>query len=222
MMRLKQAFLTAGLILLTVTAAETACGNAGTHKTQPPQNQGSQTPPAGEDVLPGWQRYQLDGGGGDQIGVLLPQAPTDFGVADLKRPSGAPLPARVHMLSADAKVYAALFIDLPQDAAKMSGDERGELFYGCWSGLATKTSQVLEEKFGSPFPITASAQKYAEVPGGERRTQDFKVGTQDGRAQVIFVGRRAYLVAAVWDNRPESQRDALRFLQSFQVQRGRR
>jgi hypothetical protein len=174
------------------------------------------------DAGPDWERFELDGGAGDQIGVFLPQKPTDFGVANLRRPSGAPLPTRVYMLSRDAKVYFVLFVDLPQAAGKMTGDERGELFHGCWRGVAARTSQALEEKFGSSFQITASEQKVGEIQGGERRMQDFKVGTQNGRAQVMFIGQRAYMLVAIWDSRPESERDALRFLESFQIQRGRK
>ncbi|MDT5296629.1 MAG: hypothetical protein QOJ76_3509 [Acidobacteriota bacterium] len=222
-MRFKKVLLTAGLIVWSVAFTVPACSSVGTRQSQPPRNQPSSTPsPAGVGGAPDRQRYQLDGSDGDWISVLLPHKPTDFGVANLKRPTGAPLPARVYMFGAEAKTYFVLFIDLPQAAASMSGDERGELFYGCWKGLAAKTSEALEEKFGSPFQISSSEQKFGEMQGGERRMQDFKVGTQNGRAQVMFVGQRAYLLAVIWDNRPESENDALRFLESFQVKGGRR
>ena len=224
-MHLREALLTAGLIFLTVTAVETACGRAGTQKSRPSQNQGSPpTPiPSGEHerVTSGWQRYDLDGDG-DRISVLLPSKPEDFGVADVRRPSGEPLKSRVHMLSADAKVYFALFVDLPRPAAEMSRNERSDIFHGCWMGVAARTRQVLEEKFGAPFPVTDSAERVGEVPGGERHMQDFKIGTENGRAQIVFLGQRAYMVVAVWNNKPGSEEDALRFLNSFQVHRERR
>jgi hypothetical protein len=213
--RFKQPLLTLGLIGLSLTFCLAAFASAKSQKNQSPPP----PPNTNVDAEPDWERFELDGGAGDRISVLLPQKPTDFGVAKLRRPSGAPLPTRVYMLSTDAKVYVVLFVDLPQSAAKMTGDERGELFDGSWRGVAARTSQALEEKFGSPFPITASEQKVGEIQGGERRMQDFKIGTQNGRAQAMFVGQRAYMLVAVWDARPESEADALRFLNSFQVHR---
>jgi hypothetical protein len=126
------------------------------------------------------------------------------------------------MLSRDARVYFVLFVDLPQPAEKMTGDERGEVFYGCWRGVASKTSEALEEKLGSTFQISASEQRVGQTQGGERRMQDFKVGTQNGRAQVMFIGQRAYMLVAIWDTNPESETSALRFLDSFQINRERK
>lgn len=215
----KRAALTVGLVILAASAGETACGRNVPHVGPPPQP--TQSSPAREDVSGGWRRHQLEGGGGDHISALLPQKPEDFGVANMRRPAGEPLPARVHMLSADAKVYFAIFVDLPRPAAEMSSAERADVFHGSWMGLARRTGEALEEKFGAPFPVTESAGRVGEAPGGERHMQDFRVGTQQGRAQAMFVGRRAYLVAAVWDGRPGSEQDAMRFLNSFQVKTGR-
>ena len=203
-----------GLIASSMVLCTDARAKAGTqnnHQSPPPP------PPAETKAAAGWQRQQIDGGAGDRISVLLPEKPTDFGVANMRRPSGAPLPTHVFMLSHDAKVYVALFIDLPQFAEKMTDDEGGELFYGCWRGVAARVSQALEEKFGSPFQITASEQKVGEIQGHERRMQDFKVGTQNGRAQAVFVEKRVYMLVAIWDSRPESEADALSFLNSFQI-----
>jgi hypothetical protein len=200
---LKKLSLTFSLVALSLTFVTPVCAQTAAQKSQPP---------------PGWQRYELDGDG-DQINVLLPAKPEDFGVAKLRRPSGEPLSTRVYMLSADAKIYFALFVDLPKPTAEMSDRERGDLFYGIWNGLAAQTSRVLEEKFGTPFPITPSDQKVGPAPGGERRMQDFKVGTESGRAQVVFFGQRAYMVVAIWNNKPGSEEDALRFLNSFQIHR---
>ena len=221
-MRLRQTLLTIGLIFLSTAVAETACGRAVTREGQPPQNQ-PPTPQAtlAEPAASGWQRYELEGGGDDRISVLLPRKPDDFGAANLRRSEGAPLQTRVHMLSADAKVYFVLFVDLPRPAAEMSPNERSDHFHGSWMAAAAQTRRVLEEKFGEPFPVTDSAEKVGGAPGGERHMQDFKVGTQSGRAQAVFAGRRVYMVVAVWDARPESEQAALRFLNSFQIQRRR-
>jgi hypothetical protein len=221
MMRLRQTLLTVGLIFLfTAAAAETACSRAVTREG-PPQSQPPPPAPSAEHAPEGWQRHELEGSGGDKISVLLPQKPDDCGVANLKRSEGAPLQTRVHMLSADAKVYFALFVDLPRPAADMSRNERSDHFHGSWMAAAAMTRRVLEEKFGEPFPVTDSPEKVGEAPGGERHMQDFKVGTQRGRAQAVFAGRRIYMVVAVWDARPESEKAALRFLNSFQIQRKR-
>ena len=216
MMLLKNLSLTFGHVALSLTFVTSACAQTGGQKSQPPQRQES----AAQQTPAGWRRYELDGGPGS-ISVLLPGKPEDFGVANMRRPSGEPLPTRVHMLSADAKVYFAAFVDLPKDLAEMSDKERGEVFYGSWNAFASKTSQVLEEKFGAPFPVKPWELKVGTLTGGgERRMQDFKVGTQSGRAQAMFFERRAYMVAAIWDERPDSEKDAVRFLNSFQVKPG--
>lgn len=209
---LKRLLLTSVLAVLSITFAATAVAQTGTQQ--------GPVGPVGEVVPPGWQRYNLDGGNGSSLNALLPGKPEDFGVANLKRPSGEPLTVRIHMLAADAKTYFVAFIDLPKTVGEMSDKERGEAFYGCWMALASKTSQALEQKFGAPFPITPSDQMVGQMPGGERRKQDFKVGTQSGRAQAMLIGRRAYMVAAIWDARPDSEKDAVRFLNSFQVKPG--
>ncbi|HEX8283590.1 MAG TPA: hypothetical protein VF588_09555 [Pyrinomonadaceae bacterium] len=210
MRSLKQLLLTACLAVLPATFAATADAQQRQEPPPPPSRQS-------EAVPQGWQRYELEGGGGGSLSALFPEKPQDFGAADLRRPSGGPLTIRVHMLAADSKVYAAVFVDLPKEAAEMSDEEKGEVFYGGWRALAAQTSAVLEKKFGAPFPVTSSAQKSRRIPVGEQRMQDFKVGTQNGRAQAMLIGRRGYLVAAVWDGRPESEKDAMRFLNSFQV-----
>ena len=181
--------------------------------------QTQQTPrAAAEAAPPGWQRREVGDRDG-RVSVLLPKEPQDLGVASLKRPDGQPLPTHVYITSAEARIYSILIVDLPQDASKMTDDDRGEVFYGCWRAVANRTSVALEQRFGKPFEITSSAQKVGDLQGYERRAQDFKVGDQNGRAQVVFAGARAYMLVSVWGNSPESETDALRFLNSFQVKR---
>ncbi len=219
----KKLTLTFALTALSLTFAAAASARAGAQKGRPqqPRETTQRAIPNGlpEDIPPGWRRYELDGGGGEWISAVLPAKPEDFGYTNMRRASGDAMKVRVHMIASDKKVFFAAFIDLPKPAAEMSDRERGETFYGCWMAFATKTGQALEEKLG-PLPITPSGQMSAGLPGGhEQRSQDFKLGTQNGRAQVIFAGRRAYMLAAVWDERPDSEKDAKRFLDSFRVGR---
>ena len=69
-----------------------------------------------------------------------------------------------------------------------------------------------------PFEIEPFPQDVNPLKGSEQRRQDFSVGTQHGRAQILFVGRRAYMLVGVWNpNDPASEPAALKFLDSFQV-----
>jgi hypothetical protein len=166
-----------------------------------------------------WRRYRLADGEGDVITVLLPETPKDFPGGKFKTPSDAELPAHLYLLSREATHFFAAFVDLPKASEGMTDSEREEIFFGCWRGIAGSVQEILQQKFGGAFDISSSEQKIEVKDKRERRAQDFRVGSQQGRAQIVFAGQRAYLLAAIWNpDNSESAAGASRFLDSFQVE----
>ena len=166
----------------------------------------------------GWKRYELYGGNRDSISVLLPAKPEDFPRGKFKAPPDIELPAHLYLLSREATNFFAAFIDLPKASEEMAESQRGDIFYGCWRGIAGSVQGILQREFGGTFDISASSQKVGIINERERRAEDFSIGSQRGRAQIVFAGRRAYMLVAVWN--PEDSKSvtaASQFLDSFQV-----
>ena len=217
---MKLALFRLGLLLAALTLVNVTCaaqkqstGERDEPLPPPPKsiNQGQES---------GWKRYELNGGKRDEISVFLPARPEDFPGGKFKAPPDIELPAHLYLLSRDATNFFAAFIDLPKASEEMSASQRGDIFYGCWRGIAGKMQGILQRNFGGSFEISGSSQKVRVMNEREQRMQDFSIGSQQGRAQIVFAGQRAYLLVAVWHpTDSKSVAAASQFLDSFQVRR---
>ena len=208
------------VLLIVIVLVNSSCAaqkqnfNSSTSEQQPPS-----TPATVDSQLSAeWKRYELDGGKGDMISVLLPRQPEDMPGGRFKVAPNIELPLHLYTLSQNANHYFILFVDLPNDAGQTTESQRGDIFEGCWRGLATQIRGILEEKFGGSFEVTSSPQKVKTGEGREKRMQDFSIGSQNGRAQAVFANRRMYMLVSVWNpNDSTGEASAFRFLDSFQV-----
>jgi hypothetical protein len=161
----------------------------------------------------GWKRYQF----GDPISfsAILPGAP-EYHSSRLAPDKGS-LIARYYLNSNATGVYVLNYIESSQtNPFNTSETETTITFNKYMTGLIKGFKAALQANGLTDLETTMGDQRRIKISGFVGYEQDLTIGPLQGRAQVLFLGKYAYVAMAFWGEQdPLSERTA--FFNSFQI-----
>ena len=222
-MKISTQFYRPALALLCAVTFGTATARAqkgGEGKlVSPPSHATAQASPvplparAVEDKLApaGWTRYEV--GEPARFSLILPAAP-EVSAERMNITPGVAVTVRVYLSSADSGVYGATYLEGLPTAA--SNDEMRRTFF---KSFVTSFMEGLQESVKDRGVITSLKrleQRAATADGLAGYEQDFSYERLMGRVRLVFDGRRAYAVMAVW-NGLSSNGERSTFFESLRI-----
>lgn len=164
-----------------------------------------------EDALApaGWRRYQF--GDRPAFSVFLPAAP------EVSASVAFDTTTNLYTTGNSSGVYIAARIDFVQaNLEKASEASREKYFQEFFAGFA----KGFQESVGKNNPTyelqLLNPKKVMTASGREGYQQDMTVGPFKGQAQLVFVGRSAFCVTSIWNQKtPAAETEA--FFKSFKL-----
>jgi len=210
----------AGLIILTLGATTVWPQSAEGKVVPPPPPPIQQGPPPPLPIKPvadtlapaGWARYGI--GEPERFSLILP-APPEVSSERITLAPGVVMAVRYYMTSGAAGVYGATYIeDLPA-AGDMTETQRRAFFDGFVKGFVDGFQEGMQKQ-GSTEQLKMLEQRSATASGLAGYEQDVSFALYTGRLRLVFDGRRAYALIALWTaDASESERKA--FYESLRV-----
>jgi hypothetical protein len=206
------------LFAVTIGAAQARAQESAEGKTvSPPSRPGVQaTPlparPVADKLAPSrWTRYEI--GEPSRFSLILPSEP----VARVERSNiipGVPGISQIYLSAADSGVYGLSYAEALPDALRNEA-RRQTFFEGFVKEFAEGFKASMKER-GMDLRLTMLERRAATVGGLAGYEQDFSYGTVMGRVRLVFGGRSAYAVMAIWNGlSSNSERNA--FFESLKV-----
>lgn len=162
-------------------------------------------------VLAGWRRYQF--GASPAFSVAMPARPD----ANAERMPSAP-DAVVHfyLTASERGVYGASRLDgLALDMDGVTDAQREGFFREYVTGFAEGFRQGLKAN-NLDYELTFKPSKKVRAAGRDAFEQELTVGPFQGRAQLVFAGRAAFCVVAIWTAETPAA-DLQAFFNSFRL-----
>jgi len=165
----------------------------------------------------GWMRYRI--GEPERFSLILP-VPPEAGGERATFATGEVMTVRTYMSLGAAGVYGANYIeDVPVAVAGGTEGVQHAFFDGFVKGFAGEFQEVMKKQ-GSTEQLKILEQRSATAGGLAGYEQDLSFGLVTGQLRLVFDGRRAYGLMALWPaDAPESERKL--FFESLRVNRKR-
>jgi hypothetical protein len=205
----KLKFPKAALLVAVLSAASIANGQAPETKSPgPPTNAWPIRVIEDPSVRTGWRRYEI--GASPTLSVILPSIPG----GTLERVGANVI--NTHVSSNGSGVYAAVRVDqIPLNLEAASEEARNLYFSQFFQGFAKSFQKGLGPTIKDSLEFL-DVTKVKTAAGRDGLQQRLRLGSTQGRAQMVFVGNSAFCVIAFWfPTAPAADYDS--FFESFRI-----